>query len=243
VGGYADFVSRRGAPAETREAANAKIVVIVDLDAGWTIEGERFRSFAGGIYPRPVRVRHEGSAAGVQIDVEPLAARALLGVPAGELANRTVGLDALLGRRADEVAERLHAAEGAAARFAILDEVLRRELAGARELVRPDVWRAWALLERSGGRMRVGELAAELGCSRRHLVNRFAADVGAPPKTAARLIRFERARRRLGSAPLARLAADCGYADQAHLAREFSELGGAPPTAFPFLQDGAVRAA
>jgi AraC-like DNA-binding protein len=240
VSGYADFESRTGAPAETREAANAKIVVIVDLDAGWTIEGERFRSFAGGLYPRPVRVRHEGSAAGVQFDLEPVAARALLGVPAGELANRTVGLEHLLGRRANEVAERLYAADGAAARFAILDEVLRRELAGAREAVPPDVWRAWTLLERSGGRMRVGELAAELGCSRRHLVNRFAADIGAPPKTAARLIRFEHARRRLGSAPLARLAADCGYADQAHLSREFAEFGGAPPTAFPFVQDGGA---
>ena len=243
MGGYADFRSRTGAPAETREAANAKIVVIVDLDAGWTVEGERFRSFAGGIYPRPVRVRHEGSAAGVQIDLEPLAARALLGVPAGELTCRTVGLEQLLGREAALVAERLHEAGDAAGRFAILDEVLRRSLAGARETVRPDTWRAWTLLERSGGRMRVGELAAELGCSRRHLVNRFAADIGAPPKTAARLIRFERARRRLGSAPLARVAADCGYADQAHLSREFAELGGAPPTAFPFVQDGGAGAA
>jgi AraC-like DNA-binding protein len=219
-------------PAETREAANAKIVVIVDLDAGWTIEGERFGSFAGGIYPRPVRVRHEGTAAGVQFDLEPLAARALLGVPAGELTCRTVELEQLLGREAGLLAERLHEAPDAGGRFAILDELLRRGLAGARATVRPDTWRAWTLLERSGGRMRVGELAAELGCSRRHLVNRFAADVGAPPKTAARLIRFERARRRLGSAPLARVAADCGYADQAHLAREFAELGGAPPTAF-----------
>jgi AraC-like DNA-binding protein len=185
-----------------------------------------------------VRVRHEGSAAGVQFDLEPLAARALLGVPAGELTCRTVGLEQLLGRESDLVAERLHEAAGPAERFAILDEVLRRELAGARETVRPDTWRAWTLLERSGGRMRVSELAAQLGCSRRHLVNRFTVDIGAPPKTAARLIRFERARRRLGSAPLARLAADCGYADQAHLAREFAELGGAPPTAFPFVQDG-----
>jgi AraC-like DNA-binding protein len=243
VGGYADFSQRSTGPVESREAANAKIVVIVDLDAGWTVEGERVRSFAGGLYARPVRVRHEGSAAGVQIDLEPVAARALLGVPAGELANRTVGLESLIGARADEVAERLHGAAGAAERFAILDGVLRRALAGAREACRPDTLRAWTLLERSGGRMRVEALAAELGCSRRHLVNRFAADIGAPPKLAARLIRFENARRRLGSAPLVRLAAECGYADQAHMAREFSALAGRPPTAFPFVQDGRAAAA
>jgi len=66
----------------------------------------------------------------------------------------------------------------------------------------------------------------------------FAEDVGAPPKVAARLVRFEAVRRRLGSAPLARLAADGGFADQAHLSREFAALAGAPPTAFPFVQDG-----
>ena len=243
VGGYADFSQRSPAPVETREAANAKIVVIVDLDAGWTVEGERFRSFAGGLYGRPVRVRHEGSAAGVQIDLEPVAARALLGVPAGELANRTVGLESLLGGRAEEVAERLHGAGSASERFAILDELLRRALGATREPCRPDTLRAWTLLERSGGRMRIGELAAELGCSRRHLVNRFAADIGAPPKLAARLIRFETARRRLGSAPLARLAAECGYADQAHMAREFTELAGRPPSAFPFVQEERAGAA
>ena len=237
VGGYVDFSQSAAGPVETREVATAKIVLIVDLDDGWTIEGERYRSFAGGLYPRPVTVRHEGSAAGVQIALEPVAARGLLGIPAGELANRTVGLEALLGRRADEVAERLHGATGAAERFALLDAELRRALAGARHACRPDVQRAWSLLVRSGGRMRVGELAAELGCSRRHLVNRFADDIGAPPKVAARMLRFERARWRIGSAPLARLAAECGYADQAHLAREFSEFAGRPPTSFPFVQD------
>ncbi len=243
VGGYADFAQRSPGPVETREPASAKIVVIVDLDDGWTVEGERFRSFAGGLYPRPVRVRHEGSAAGVQIDLQPVAARALLGVPAGELANRTVGLDDLLGRGAERVAERLHGAAGPPERFAILDEVLRRAFAGARDGCRADTRRAWALLEASGGRMRVEELASALGCSRRHLVNRFAADVGAPPKLAARLIRFETVRRRLGSAPLARLAAECGFADQAHLSREFTALAGVPPTAFPSVQDGGGAAA
>ena len=63
-------------------------------------------------------------------------------------------------------------------------------------------------------------------------------DLGAPPKVAARLVRFATVCRRLGSAPLARLAADAGFADQAHLSREFAALAGAPPTAFPFVQDG-----
>ncbi|HEX8104994.1 MAG TPA: helix-turn-helix transcriptional regulator, partial [Solirubrobacteraceae bacterium] len=166
------------------------------------------------------------------------------GVPAGELREVTVGLDALLGADAARLAERLDAAPGTAARFAILDDLLLRRLARpAAPPPPPDVERAWALLRASEGRMRVDALAAALGCSRRHLARRFAQEVGVPPKAAARLVRFEAARRRLGTVPLARLAAEHGYADQAHLAREFSALGGASPTAtVPFVQDGGTAA-
>src|SRR5919206_2181060 len=102
---YADFAERTDGPRETAEAAVAEVVVIIDLDTGWSVEGERFDSFAGGMYARPVRVRHDGSSAGVQFTLEPLAARALLGVPAGELTERTVALEDLLGRDASEIAE------------------------------------------------------------------------------------------------------------------------------------------
>ena len=239
VGGYADFAERTDHPKETGEAPGRGIVVIVDLDAGWTVEGQRFGSFVGGLYARPVRVRHEGSARGVQLDLEPPAARLVLGVPAGELAERTVSLEDLFGSEAPRLADELHDAPDTGARFAALDRALIRRVARAQPAGRPDVARAWTLLRASGGRMRVDALAQALGCSRRHLAIRFAEEVGAPPKVAARLIRFEAARRRLGDVPLARLAAEHGFADQAHLAREFRALGGAPPSEFPFVQDGA----
>src|SRR4029077_17747240 len=75
--------------------------------------------------------------------------------------------------------------------------------------------------------------------------SRFRAEIGLAPKAAARVIRFDRARnllvRRLDGAtahgatadrgyPLAGPAADCGYFDQAHLAREFRALAGCPPS-------------
>jgi AraC-like DNA-binding protein len=51
------------------------------------------------------------------------------------------------------------------------------------------------------------------------------------------VIRFDRARRRLqgqqagtGRVVLAELAAECGYYDQAHLARDFRDLAGCPPS-------------
>jgi len=101
----------------------------------------------------------------------------------------------------------------------------------------------WSRGTRSGGRLRIEQLAEKLGCSRRHLAKRFAEDVGAPPNPRRPPHALRAARAALGAMPLARLAAEHGYSDQAHLAREFAALGGAPPTLFPFLQDaGAAEA-
>ncbi len=91
--------------------------------------------------------------------------------------------------------------------------------------------------------MPVAGLADEVGWSARHLTARFRAETGLRPKEAARVIRFDRARRRLSPTgrSLADLAAETGYFDQAHLAREFRTLAGCSPTAwlaeeFDFVQ-------
>jgi transcriptional regulator GlxA family with amidase domain len=84
----------------------------------------------------------------------------------------------------------------------------------------------------------VSALAEGTGWSGRHLASRFRAEIGLTPKAAARVIRFDRARKLLvqrlaaggGDHFLADLAADCGYFDQAHLAREFRALAGCPPS-------------
>jgi AraC-like DNA-binding protein len=81
----------------------------------------------------------------------------------------------------------------------------------------------------------VREVASDLGVSERHLQRRCHAAVGYGPATLRRVLRFRRfvsgidqARAR---ADLARLAAEAGYADQAHLTRESTRLAGLPPAA------------
>jgi methylphosphotriester-DNA--protein-cysteine methyltransferase len=69
----------------------------------------------------------------------------------------------------------------------------------------------------------------------KHLITRFRQQVGLRPKTAARLVRFDEVSRRLDRhRPLdwGQLAADVGYADQAHLIRDFREFTGSTPTGF-----------
>lgn len=75
----------------------------------------------------------------------------------------------------------------------------------------------------------VRALAAELGLSERQLHRRYTAAFGYGPKTLHRVLRFQSALRlaRLGH-DLARVAHECGYADQPHLARDVADLAGVP---------------
>lgn len=209
----------------------------------------RFTALAGGLHDAPALVRHDGNQFGIHLELTPAGSRALLGVPAAALAGRVVSLSDLLGERTDELVARVAAARTWEDRFAALSAVLARS-AGARSLaVAAEVAVAWDLLVGSRGRVRVDEVAREVGWSRRHLSARFSAEFGLPPKAVARIARFDRARQLLTATPgrqIATVAADCGYADQAHLTRDWRQLAGSAPRrwladeVFPFVQDDAA---
>jgi AraC-like DNA-binding protein len=199
----------------------------------------------GGLHTSPALITHDGSQAGVQLSVDPLACRALFGLPAGELASLDLDASDVL-RVADELHDRIGTAATWASRFQVLEEVLGRQ---ATEATVPDeVRRTWSQLLHTGGRVTVRELADDVGWSTRHLAQRFQEEVGLSPKAAARVIRFDRLRRRLPG-PLLELALEHGYYDQAHLTREFRELAGCSPTTWMreelrFVQDdGALERA
>lgn len=68
-----------------------------------------------------------------------------------------------------------------------------------------------------------------------HLVERFHEEVGIGPKAVARMVRFNRAltlARTEKDPDWADIAALCGYADQAHLIRDFRALAGETPAAW-----------
>jgi AraC-like DNA-binding protein len=225
------------------------LTLILTLDDRLTVAGHpdprqppgHYDTLLGGLHAAPALIAHEGRQSGVQIALGPLGARALLGPPAGELAHLDVPADAVLGRRCAEIHDRLRQAATWPERFAVLDRVLPGLLRPERT-ARPEVARAWHRLLASGGTVTVSELAEESGWSARHLTGRFRAEIGLTPKAAARVVRFDRARRLLvartarpeaagaGGLGLAGLAVECGYFDQAHLAREFRALAGCAPS-------------
>jgi AraC-like DNA-binding protein len=85
---------------------------------------------------------------------------------------------------------------------------------------------------------RVEQVADETGVSMRQLRRRCDAAVGYGPKTLQRVLKFQRFVRRIdaGHTDIAALAADAGYADQAHLTRECGQLAGVTPAALARLR-------
>jgi AraC-like DNA-binding protein len=160
-----------------------------------------------------------------------------------------VPLEAVWGRLADELLDRLSGASTWRDRFAVLDGVLLRALSARVELpsgARRETMAAWDRLTKSAGRVGVATLAAEVGWSRRHLTEQFANEYGVTPRSLAKVLRFERARRMLvrpDRPTLATVAATCGYSDQAHMVHDWHDLAGSSPTAWldsevlPFVQD------
>src|SRR3954451_22800253 len=96
----------RGAPLRRREVPLAGAVLVLSLGPDIWVDGGWTGSFAAGLYDRPVLTGHDGEQEGLQLDVSPLRARALLGVPLDELFDRTVALeDVMPGAR--ELTERV----------------------------------------------------------------------------------------------------------------------------------------
>ena len=127
-------------------------------------------------------------------------------------------------------------------RFRLLDEGLGRLVDPSR---RPpaEVCHAWHLLRASHGTARVADVARTVGWSERHLAARFRTEIGLTPKAAARVIRFDRARRMIPATDGATVAAVCGYADQPHLVRDFVDFTGLTPSAWIAAEVGNLQAA
>jgi AraC-like DNA-binding protein len=236
VTSYYGFEVETPEPVRQREGPGTDVVVILTFEEHWLIDGERRTSFIGGLHDRQVTTEHPGRSLGMQVNLDPLAARALVGGPLHELAHRTVPLEEILD---PYLVERLADASEWDARFALLDDTLGRRLADARPS--PEVAWAWRRLRTTHGQAASGELAAELGWSRKRIVARFRDEIGLPPKAVARLLRFERARELAGTMSWGELAFECGFSDQSHLIAEFRRITGRTPETF--LQDTAAQAA
>ncbi len=164
----------------------------------------------------------------------PFGAYKLFRTPLTGVANRVLHLEDLRGSASLRFADALRNAASPVARFAMFDEFLRERIAAAPEAA-PEVMWAWDRLIATDGAARILDIADDIGWSRKHLRNRFLEQIGLAPKTVGRIMRFHAAIRHIGAADRmnwATLAADCGYADQAHFNRDFRDFAGAAPETY-----------
>ena len=226
---------REDAPPVARaELPSGRIPLILNLGAAFDVASPSgtatLGTFTAGLHDGPAVVTARGTAVCLQVDLTPPAARRVLGLPLAELTNRSVELSELPATGAAELVERIADARSWDARFAIVDAWLLRRLATCTgDTV---VARAWDAVDATGGALRMGRLAGELGTPRTHLATRFRRELGLSPRDAARVLRLERAvavLRADPSADLAGLAVSCGWYDQPHMHRDVRRLARCTP--------------
>jgi AraC-like DNA-binding protein len=183
-------------------------------------------AFLMGALSGPLRLRPLGRTHTVGIRFRPGGLSSFVRTPLHELTDRALPLDVLFGRSGRELAESLAAARSARD---VTDAVVG--FLAPRLAPRPSGRTLAGALVRSRGRTSVDALAAGAGVSARQVERVFRDEVGLSPKRLARVARVQEVLRRVAAAPArwVDVALDCGYADQAHLSRDFRELTGESP--------------
>jgi AraC-like DNA-binding protein len=242
------YTARSPRPALHRGVPSPHLTLVITLDqpvvTGWSVEDAfgttptRFDIATAGLHVTPAYIRQPQEQSGIQIALHLPAARSILGVRASELCSGTYeGVD-VVGREIGRLRARLIDTPDWPTRFDLVRQFLRHraDRAEGRPRTRAELAEAWAWLGRHRGTGRIAGLADHVMLSERQLHSLFTAEFGIGPKRFNRLLRFQRAKRLIGygaghgEVDLAGIAADCGYADQSHLTREFRSFVGIGPT-------------
>src|SRR5271157_1328093 len=181
---------------------------------------DRFQSFRGsmlsGAQSEAVVIDTASQRSLMGIHFKPGGAFPFLRLPATEVHNAHVSLDALWGAHAAELRDQLLEAESPAAKFHILEHALwaRVDYTAVRH---PAV--AFALKEFQSAlpAPMVSDVAGQIGLSSRRFIEIFSEEVGLTPKLFCRIHRFQEILRRVATGrqvEWADVACACGYFDQ-----------------------------
>ncbi len=194
---------------------------------------DSYASFTSGLYPGFVMINSTGAAQCIQVDFTPLGAHRFFGLSMSEISSRMVTLEDLGDADVLELRQRLADMNDWNSRLALVEDFVRSRIRSTERDTAAVAWAYEAIVSRCGN-TRIRHLADELDWSRKHLNDRFRELIGVSPKTVARMARFNRAVELAGSGTngWADIAFAAGYADQAHLTREFREFAGTTPGKF-----------
>ena len=181
-----------------------------------------------GVGP-PALAEHSGHQEGVGVHLSALGFCDLLGVSGAGLAKRCVDLSEILGRDADKLACRVGAAASPDRKVAVLQTALAGRVRDSPGLAPGLIW-AFRTLSASPS-VRVGELAFEVGWSRKRLASRLSTQVGLSPRRFSEVVRVDKAGTVLGTGnpSLAEVAVRADHYDEAHLDRYVRAFAGTTP--------------
>lgn len=221
------FDASGGGPARERVLPTATNELVVPLgdDRDPVICGAHSEFFEIDTAVRPALIG---------VHFKPGGAVPFLRMPADELGNVRVSLEALWGRAASELRERLLEAGTWAARFRILEAALLACLAGA-PVRHPAVVFALHAIEAAPHTHTIGQLVARVGLSPRRFIQLFTAEVGLTPKVFCRVRRFQQALALIEQdeeVDWAGVAIECGYYDQPHFIHDFRAFCWMNPTVY-----------
>ena len=232
--GYTEW----GAPAALRDAvaclwaqvndSSAERAGLVLPDGCTDLIWEQGRgTYVAGPDTGPVATTMAAGAVILGVRFRPSAGGPALGIPLSELRDLRADLTDLRPAQARQLTASL---DPQVAADQMLDITAALVADGA-----PDPAVTWAVRLLRDPATRAEDVAAEVGLSLRQLRRRCQAVVGYGPKTLQRVLRFRGFVSRVDARPevldLAAIAAEAGYADQAHLTRECGRLSGMTPAA------------
>jgi AraC-like DNA-binding protein len=196
-----------------------------------------FEASGAGIYgvDRALFVRRlsgQGKALGVRFRAGCF--RPFWGAPVSQLSDRVVPATRVFGPLAEKTRQVIMCAESDAEMTAHAESLLFSALP-ERDAVAEQAADLVTLITSSSSLRRVDQLSGASGLSARSLQRLFADYVGVSPKWVMRRARLHEAALRADSGEVvdwAALASDLGYADQAHLTRDFTATIGVPPSRY-----------
>lgn len=156
------------------------------------------------------------------------------------LYQQIVPIEQVLGAEGTRFVRRVGAAETAEEAVGLVQAFLCERLIAAGRTQRTEVDEALRLMARTGFTAEIAEIAATLGCSRRHLQALFRRDIGLAPKRLQSVLAFEAVYRKFSQDKDGRLLRDEAldiWFDQPHFIRTFRQFTGHSPGRFADLDN------
>lgn len=151
--------------------------------------------------------------------------------PLREITHGICGIEALFGRRAAEIEERLFACRDDRERVRLIDSILL-PMTAQTDAPPGIAARLAGTIAATNGQVPIARLCEMAGVGYKRLERAFLREVGVPPKLYARLMRFQSSAAYLASLARSAPTLPDGYSDQSHFIREFKRFAGESPERF-----------